>query len=401
MEAPSLGLWDEGILKSRDIWRAAACNNLAAIQALMQSGVDVNTRNAYGQTALHTASWHGFVDIMRFLIEHHADVNVADHDGQTPLHWASGSGFVEAVDLLVTKGALINCPDNDEQVPLHWAATNGKRDVVIHLLRMGASPASRNVENETPADVAKTASIRDILLLHFRDSVSPETTQAIIHALPTESPHTIAAQMSQFTAPNQFGQEIVLPDHNWVSLSDDLDNISLSGFEWELDEDEVTFGKSIGIGGFGEVFEGTWRGLTVAVKRLVPSRLSERDIKSFKAEVSIMSKLRHPNILLFLGASIQMPNLFVVTEHCEKGALYDVLHDASVKLTPSIIQSVAIDICRGINYLHCTRRPHPIIHRDIKSLNLLVDKHWTIKVADFGHTKFKISTLPMSQCGFV
>jgi len=164
-----------------------------------------------------------------------------------------------------------------------------------------------------------------------------------------------------------------------------------------VDLNEVQLGTFLGRGGFGEVYKGMWRGTEVAVKKLLHQKMTTKQVREFRREVQTMSKLRHPNVVLFMGANTRPPNLCILTEFLLHGNLYDVLHDKRVKIDWKLMIRMATDAARGMNYLHCSK---PVImHRDLKSLNLLVDQNWGVKVSDFGLTKSKMHTYTMTQCG--
>src|SRR5207253_948152 len=79
-----------------------------------------------------------------------------------------------------------------------------------------------------------------------------------------------------------------------------------------------------------------------------------------------------------------LPNIFIVTEWCERGSLHDLLYDRTIPLSVANRLGLALQTAQGMCYLHADR--HKIIHRDLKSHNLLVTRDFTIKVADFGVT---------------
>mgnify|MGYP002387471256 CR=1 FL=1 len=100
-----------------------------------------------------------------------------------------------------------------------------------------------------------------------------------------------------------------------------------------------------------------------------------------------MASLRHPNVVLFMGACYEKQHLAIVTEFMPNGTLHSVLHDADVDLDWSLRMRMLRDICCGMAFLHSNRPP--ILHRDLKSPNILVDADFRLKVSDFGLTVLK------------
>ncbi|KAI9101600.1 hypothetical protein K1719_023844 [Acacia pycnantha] len=165
--------------------------------------------------------------------------------------------------------------------------------------------------------------------------------------------------------------------------------------EYEIPWEEMVLGERIGLGSYGEVHHGEWRGTEVAVKRFLDQDISGESLEEFKSEVQIMKRLRHPNVVLFMGAVIRPPNLSIVTEFLPRGSLYRLIHRPNSQLDERRRLRMALDAARGMNYLH-TCSPM-IVHRDLKSPNLLVDKNWVVKVCDFGLSRMKHSTFLSSR----
>ncbi|KAI3776297.1 hypothetical protein L1987_46073 [Smallanthus sonchifolius] len=155
--------------------------------------------------------------------------------------------------------------------------------------------------------------------------------------------------------------------------------------------------EKIGAGSFGIVHRADWNGSDVAVKILLEQDFHPERLNEFLQEVAIMRRLRHPNIVLFMGAVTQPPNLSIVTEYLSRGSLYRLLHKPGAKETLDERRrlSMAYDVAKGMNYLH--RRNPPIVHRDLKSPNLLVDRKYTVKVCDFGLSRLKANTFLSSK----
>lgn len=97
---------------------------------------------------------------------------------------------------------------------------------------------------------------------------------------------------------------------------------------------------------------------------------SEVGVKDFLSECHAMEAMRHPNIVMFLGACTKSPNYAIVLEFCTKGTLWSILH-SSMELSWEDRRRFALDTAKGMHYLHSFSVP--ILHRDLKSLNLLID----------------------------
>ncbi|XP_047076979.1 serine/threonine-protein kinase CTR1-like isoform X2 [Lolium rigidum] len=178
---------------------------------------------------------------------------------------------------------------------------------------------------------------------------------------------------------------------------DPFSDVSLSIEDLIIPWSELAVREKIGAGSFGTVHRADWNGSDVAVKILMDQDLHPERLKEFLREVAIMKSLRHPNIVLLMGAVTQPPNLSIVTEYLSRGSLYRLLHrhGARENLDERRCLSMAFDVAKGMNYLH--KRNPPIVHRDLKSPNLLVDKKYTVKVCDFGLSRLKANTFLSSK----
>ncbi|KAL5778292.1 hypothetical protein ACOSP7_011218 [Xanthoceras sorbifolium] len=158
-------------------------------------------------------------------------------------------------------------------------------------------------------------------------------------------------------------------------------NVPADGIDvWEIDASLLKYEYKITSGSYGDLYKGTFCSQEVAIKVLMSEHLNENIRKEFAQEVYIMRNIRHKNVVQFIGACTRPPKLCIVTEFMSGGSMYDFLHKqkGGFKL-PSLLR-VAMDVSRGMNYLH----QNDIIHRDLKAANLLMDENGVVKVADFG-----------------
>ncbi|BAT95001.1 hypothetical protein LR48_Vigan10g094900 [Vigna angularis] len=172
-----------------------------------------------------------------------------------------------------------------------------------------------------------------------------------------------------------------------------LDDVDVG--ECEIPWEDLFLGERIGIGSYGEVYHADMNGTEVAVKKFLDQDFSGAALSEFKREVRIMRRLRHPNIVLFMGAVTRPPNLSIISEYLPRGSLYRLLHRPNCQIDEKRRIKMALDVARGMNCLH-TSTPI-IVHRDLKSPNLLVDKNWNVKVCDFGLSRLKHNTFLSSK----
>ncbi|KAK4603707.1 hypothetical protein RGQ29_012285 [Quercus rubra] len=181
--------------------------------------------------------------------------------------------------------------------------------------------------------------------------------------------------------------------------------------EWEIDPSKLIIKAVIARGTFGTVHRGIYDGQDVAVKLLdwgEEGHRSDAEIASLRAaftqEVAVWHKLEHPNVTKFIGATmgsselniqtdnghIGMPSNIccVVVEYCPGGALKSYLiKNRRRKLAFKVVVQLALDLARGLSYLHSQK----IVHRDVKTENMLLDKTRTVKIADFGVARIEAS----------
>ncbi|XP_065860829.1 integrin-linked protein kinase 1-like isoform X1 [Euphorbia lathyris] len=267
------------------------------------------------------------------------------------LLFMASTGEVKGVDDLLNEGIDVNSIDLDGRTALHIAACEGHVDVVKLLLSRRANMDARDRWGSTAcADAKYYGNIEVYNILKARGARVPKTRKTpMVVTNPREVP------------------------------------------EYELNPLELQVRKCDGISK-GSYQVAKWNGTKVTVKILDKDTYADPEsINSFKHELTLLEKVRHPNVVQFVGAVTQNVPMMIVSEYHPKGDLGYYLQKKGRRLSPSKALRFSIDIARGMNYLHeC--KPDPIIHCDLKPKNILLDSGGQLKVSGFGLIKLsKIS----------
>lgn len=258
------------------------------------------------------------------------------------LMYLANEGDLEGIKELLDSGTDVNFRDIDDRTALHVSACHGCSQVVKLLLNNGAEVDPKDRWGSTPLADAIHYENHDVIKLLENNGAKPLVTPMHVRNA-TEVP------------------------------------------EYEINPNELDFTNSV------EITKGTfhiasWRGTEVAVKKLSKDVFADKNkVRAFRDELALLQKIRHPNVVQFLGAVTQSSPMMIVTEYLPKGDLRLYLNTKGALKSATAVR-FAMDIARGLNYLH-ENKPHAIIHRDLEPSNILRDDSGHLKVADFGFSE--------------
>lgn len=408
-----------------------ACNENLGIyaQKLIIKGADLEHRETReGSTPLHRATEKGYLDIVKLLLSYGANLESTNNQGETPIHIAAELNYKEILDLLISSHSDVNSADFQGNTPLHKGCRANNtviyiQDIIKQLLNQDAHRNIQNTRNETALSVCiKHGSLECLqILVEFGAEIkesdvkfSRETGKSTIwkylskcyqdkhHSYDPESDTE-----SRFSSPNstlkQLNERIrtiekerdealniiqkLKEEINDTTSTQANSNCSTASI-YTIENKEIELKEKVGQGEFGDVFKAVWKLTEVAVKVFKVD-----DISDFKSELEIVKRMRHPNIVQYLGVCNSTP--MMVMEFMLLGSLRNVLHDSRHNLNLKSCLCMGLNIARGMYFLH-THDP-PILHRDLKSANCLVDSSYTVKLCDFGLARLKECSIKDSK----
>ena len=398
------------------------------VDIFLSMGADINSANNFGETLLHKACLNSSIRLIlvNILIERKADVNRLNKNGESPLHFAVRLNRDDILTVLLNAGADVTIRERRSGKTPCELARNGKiRDRLKKVEEMwkwleSLSPdiyeAYRTlfVVQELYLDVLPQATEKML----SRIGVKPIHCAAIMEAIKVLNEKQKAEKEQKETPKAAEKAESPEPQKtpaNWVS--DDEEEKSPSGEEekenpkkqelvkkiemahddsgnsWIINSDEIEFvakaGKSkekkrLGEGTSGTVYRAIYRKQDVAVKIWKPLE-DESQIAEFEKEFKVTCALQGPFIVRFYGACIK-PRLSLVMEFCERDTLYEVLNNPNNEIGWESVFRWAEQYAIGMKFLH-NFKPQ-VLHRDFKSLNILMTANWECRICDFGLSRF-------------
>ena len=174
-------------------------------------------------------------------------------------------------------------------------------------------------------------------------------------------------------------------DETTLELRQFEDRLQVNSTHWVVKKEETELtGPQLGVGGWATVTVAKFRGIQVAVKRIHDQIISHHNLQLFQREMNMAARLRHPNLIQFIGATME-GEMMIVMELMATSLRSQL--EQEMYFQPLLVKAISLDVARGLNYLHLIQ-PDPIVHRDISSANVLLEKFtlhsWRAKLTDYG-----------------
>ena len=163
------------------------------------------------------------------------------------------------------------------------------------------------------------------------------------------------------------------------------DRLESYSTHWVVMREEIELtGPQLGVGGWATVTVAKFRGIKVAVKRIHNRIISHHNLQLFQREMNMAARLRHPNLIQFIGATME-GEMMIVLELMATSLRSQL--EREIYFPPNTMKAISLDVACGLNYLHLIR-PDPIVHRSISSANVLLEelphRVWRAKLTDYG-----------------
>ncbi|GAA6029287.1 hypothetical protein JCM8097_003604 [Rhodosporidiobolus ruineniae] len=281
------------------------------------------------------------------------------------------------------------CEEHDVQ---HDNGANPTKKALVEALLQWRDKAS-DISSPASGESSSSSTVSNLSTQTAREETKTQALQAAEHASTRTSNGRTPLLMrpGHSMSPEKPHTAEHSKEHEKQEDVNALDLESLQLQDKEIMPDKLTKLERIGSGGFKDVYKGLYRKRTIAISD-IRGHLTEMDIK----ELGLLRDLRHDNIVHFIGVSIpKQPSIvpvMIITELCANGDLFDYIRKTTPPPFVSMLE-IMLGLSHGIQYLH-TRKP-TIIHRDIKSSNVLITSQGVAKIADFGLARIKTSTKSM------
>ncbi|KAI4470652.1 serine-threonine protein kinase [Holotrichia oblita] len=280
------------------------------------------------------------------VVKRGARVNATNRGDDTPLHLAAAHGHREIIHMLLRQKADVNFTNEHGNSPLHYACFWGYNEIAEDLVNHGAIVSIANKFGDTPLDKAK-GNLAKVL-------------------------HDIAVEAGQDL------KKIKFKDQSWLGLKTRSRDATLSRFKG-IHIKDLRLLEKITSKPSGDSYRAIWQRNNVVAKILNIRNCSARISRDFNEEFPKLRIFSHPNVLPVIGCCNAPPQLIVINQYMQIGSLFRVLHESSdVVVDNAQALKFALDIARGMAFLHSLERIIPEYH--LNSRHVMIDEDLTARI---------------------
>ncbi|KAJ8028714.1 Integrin-linked protein kinase [Holothuria leucospilota] len=314
------------------------------------------------------------------------DPNQGDDHGFSPMHWASKEGHLNIVDMLISRGAKINSTNMGDDTALHLAAAHGHREIVMKLLQCKADLNAVNEHGNTPLHYACFWGYEQIAEDLVNNGANINLANKYNHTPLEKAKQNLRNHLEERA--KSLGQEISkIPyrSNNWSGTKTRSRDGTLSRYAG-IELKHIKMQHKVNVSPTGEMWKGIWQGTEVMAKFIRAPNVTQRISREFAEQFPRLRIFSHPNIHPVLGCVNQPPSLVVLSEMLTYGSLFHVLHEATdIMITHEQMVSFALDIARGMAFLHAMEPLIPGYH--LNSKNIVIEEDLTAKI-NMADTRF-------------
>ena len=341
---------------------------------------DFNICDDHNWTLLHWASWDGKLNLVELLIQRGAKLNSLNSCNDTPLHCAVKNGHYEVVNYLIKFNISgVNAINLHGNTPLHYACYYSYLDICIVLVNSGGLLNLCNRYSQIPLDLCKKQRFLDSLLEQVQSSRQNLVIRIPFNNNNNNNPNSL--KLNRIKSGEYANTAAPTSSANLIDINDILtkDNGNL--------ESNPTH----------QTFIGGWQSMDVIIKILRKSDIAHRCIgnqiynqsqarvvNSFQQEYKKLRIFNCNNILPVFGLSLDWPDFLLVTQYMPNGTLFNILHKNQVSLVMKQKVQIALDIAKGMSFLHqLDASTSPFIHLNSKHVALDQDFQAKINLSNY------------------
>lgn len=382
------------------------------------------------QAIVNMSQGHTKTKLARELIKLNADFTIQNNEGNNAIMLAAKLGNVDLLNIIIlkilndelnnqlagknkmTSTDLFKLKNNQKDDVLDIAIKSKSKDCIVRLIDLANMKITKDHLQLAKEYSTNESKIYPLIKKYYEEQENDtlvDTSKQSRNHNPLKSKEEVKGKVREYYIKDKLGAKTHRNYNNTISsnlltfentkstsrLKDTLEKVhidkdKLTEFmddsddsNFKLDPSEVQVGEQIGWGAYSGVYKATFYDVEVAVKKF--SKNDEKSQKVFNNEVQILKTCHHPGICQLIGYFEDKSYFNIVNEYFPCGTLHEIIHAKSLNFPIKKRLSIAIDIAKVMNYLHS--RKLVVLHRDLKSENVLIDKNFKIKLCDFGISK--------------